>query len=257
MAISVSCEGGVGLITMESPPANAYDKPMLGELAAAVQEVRDDDAVRCVVVRSALDKFFCAGADISVLRDSDMPVFHDFLTVAHEAVDMIERTPKLFIAAIRGHCIGGGLELALGCDLRLAAEGGYGFGLAEVKLGLSPGMGGTQRLARLIPKSKALDLMVTGDTIRPEQALELGVIDRLFPAQSFDEEVMEYANRLAAGPSLAQGLIKLSVNQGLEASLAQGLSIERANQTILFGSQDAQEGVKAFLDKRKAEFKGK
>lgn len=257
MAISVTREGGVGLITMESPPANAYDKPMLSELARAVQAVRDDDAVRCVVVRSALDKFFCAGADISVLRDSDMPAFHDFLTVAHEAVDMMERTPKVFIAAIRGHCVGGGLELALGCDMRFAAEGGYGFGLAEVKLGLSPGMGGTQRLARLIPKSRALDMMVTGDTIKPEQALEWGVVDRLFPSESFDEQVMEYAGRLAAGPSLAQGLIKLSVNQGQEASLAQGLAIERANQTILFGSQDAQEGVQAFLDKRKAEFKGK
>ncbi|MGH6799112.1 MAG: enoyl-CoA hydratase/isomerase family protein, partial [Roseiarcus sp.] len=201
--------------------------------------------------------FFCAGADISTLRSSDRTAFANFLVAAHEAVDMITRTPKLFIAAIAGHCIGGGLELALCCDFRLASAGKYRLGLGEINLGLSPGMGGTQRLPRLVPKSKALHLMVTGETILPEEALALGIVDRVFPEASFWDDVMAQARKLAAGPTLAQGVIKLSVNEGLETSLPEGLALERAHQNQLFASEDAAEGVKAFLEKRPAVFKGK
>jgi enoyl-CoA hydratase/carnithine racemase len=257
MTISVSREGGVGVLTMDNPPANAYTRDMLGALAGAVGEMRNDDAVRCVVVKSASPKFFCAGADISVIDGSSPAAFADFLTVAHETMAMIEQTPKIFIAAIAGHAIGGGLELALACDLRFAADGKYGIGLGEVNLGLSPAMGGTQRLPRLIPRGEALHLMITGEIVSPEKARALGIVERLVPADALDDEVMGYAAKLAKGPSLAQGTIKLSVNQGLEASLAQGLAIERANQNVLFGSADAGEGVRAFLEKRKPEFTGK
>ncbi len=257
MTISVSREGGVGVLTMDNPPANAYTRDMLGDLAGAVSEMRNDDAVRCVVVKSASPKFFCAGADISVIDGSSPAAFADFLTVAHETMAMIEQTPKIFIAAIAGHAIGGGLELALTCDLRFAADGKYGIGLGEVNLGLSPAMGGTQRLPRLIPRGEALHLMITGEIVSPEKARALGIVERLVPADALDDEVMGYAAKLAKGPSLAQGTIKLSVNQGLEASLAQGLAIERANQNVLFGSADAGEGVRAFLEKRKPEFTGK
>ncbi len=257
MTISVSREGGVGVLTMDNPPANAYTRDMLGDLAGAVSEMRNDDAVRCVVVKSASPKFFCAGADISVIDGSSPATFADFLTVAHETMAMIEQTPKIFIAAIAGHAIGGGLELALTCDLRFAADGKYGIGLGEVNLGLAPAMGGTQRLPRLIPRGEALHLMITGEIVSPEKARALGIVERLVPAEDFDNEVMGYAAKLAKGPSLAQGTIKLSVNQGLEASLAQGLAIERANQNALFGSADAGEGVRAFLEKRKPEFTGK
>ncbi len=257
MTISVSREGGVGVLTMDNPPANAYTKDMLGDLAGAIGELRNDDAVRCVVVKSASPKFFCAGADISVIDGATPAAFADFLTVAHETMAMIEQTPKIFIAAIAGHAIGGGLELALACDLRFAADGKYGIGLGEVNLGLSPAMGGTQRLPRLIPRGEALHLMITGEIVAPEKAHALGIVERLVPAEDFDDEVMAYAAKLATGPSLAQGTIKLSVNQGLEASLAQGLAIERANQNVLFGSADAGEGVRAFLEKRKPEFTGK
>ncbi len=257
MAVSLTRRDGIGIIILDNPPANAYTKPMLQELAQAVDEARNDDSVRCVVVNSASDKFFCAGADISVIDGASPVAFADFLIMAHETIEMIEATPKIFIAAIAGHCIGGGLELALACDLRFASAGKYGLGLAEVNLGLSPGMGGTQRLPRLIPRGRALDLMITGAMVSPDEAFELGIVERLMPAESFEDETMAYAAKLAQGPSMAQGYIKLSVNQGLEGSLSQGLALERANQSVLFGSADAGEGVRAFLEKRKAVFTGK
>jgi len=257
MAVDFMADQGVGLISLNRAPANAYDWDMLKDLRDAVRRVREDGAVRVAVVRSALPKFFCSGADISTLKDSDRAAFANFLTVAHETVDMITRTPKLFIAAIAGHCIGGGLELALCCDFRFAAAGKYRLGLAEVNLGLSPGMGGTQRLPRLIPKSRALHMMVTGDPVGPNEALQAGIVDRVIAEENFVEETMAYARKLAGGPTMAQGYIKLSVNMGLEASLAEGLAIERAHQNQLFASEDVAEGLKAFLEKRTPRYQGK
>jgi enoyl-CoA hydratase/carnithine racemase len=257
MAYTLTNDGGVGVLTMEQPPANAYTKATLLELQKCIDEARNDTAIRCVVVKSALPKFFAAGADISTLDGATAQSFADFVLMAHETVAMIERTPKIFIAAIAGHCIGGGLEIALACDMRFAAAGKYGLGLGEVNLGLSPGMGGTQRLARLIQPGHALHLMITGETVPPERALELGIVERLYPAETFWDEVMAYARKLAQGPSLAQGLIKLSVRHGLAGTLDQGLAQERANQSLLFASADAAEGVKAFLEKRKAKFEGR
>ena len=257
MAIDFTVDAGVASISFNRPPANAYDGAMLAELTAAVHRVAEDPQVRVAVVRSASPKFFCTGADISTLQDSSPAQFANFLTIAQEAVDAIGRTPKLFIAAIAGHCIGGGLEIALGCDFRLAAAGKYRLGLSEVNLGLSPGMGGTQRLPRLIPKSRALHMMVTGEPVTPDEALALGIVDRVIAAESFEEEVSAYARKLASGATLAQGNIKLSVNNGLETSLAQGLVIERAHQNQLFASRDRAEGLAAFLEKRAAKFTGK
>jgi enoyl-CoA hydratase/carnithine racemase len=257
MAIDFAVEDGVAVLSLNRAPANAYDMQMLRDLSEAVRRVREDNSIRLAVVRSGLPRFFCTGADISTLQDSDRAAFANFLGVAHDAVDMITKTPKLFIAAIAGHCIGGGLEIALSCDLRFASGGKYRLGLAEVNLGLSPGMGGTQRLPRLIPKSRALHMMVTGETLPPEEALAVGIVDRVFPEASFWEDVMAQARKLAAGPTMAQGYIKLSVNNGLEASLTEGLAIERAHQNQLFASEDVAEGLKAFLEKRPARFAGK
>jgi enoyl-CoA hydratase/carnithine racemase len=257
MAYNLTRDGNVGTLHMENPPANAYTKETMLEFQRCVDEARNDDQVRCVVVKSELEKFFSAGADISTLDGQSVGGFADFLVMAHETMDMIERTPKIFIAAISGHCIGGGLELALACDLRFAAEGKYGIGLGEVNLGLSPGMGGTQRLPRLIHAGHALNMMITGEMVSPERAHELGIVEWLHPAEEHWGAVLAHAEKLAAGPSMAHGYIKLSVKRGLEGSLDQGLAIERANQSILFGSDDAAEGLAAFVGKRKAEFKGK
>jgi enoyl-CoA hydratase/carnithine racemase len=257
MSVDFAVEQGVASISLNRAPANAYDWQMLRELSKAIQEARQDADARVVVVRSALPKFFCTGADISTLKDSDRAQFANFLMLAHETVDMITRTPKIFIAAIAGHCLGGGLELALCCDMRFAAAGKYRIGLAEVNLGLSPGMGGTQRLPRLIPKSRALHMMVTGEPVGPEQALQWGIVERVFPEEGFQDEIQKYAQKLAAGPTMAQGYIKLSVNMGLEASLAEGLAIERAHQNQLFASEDVAEGLKAFLEKRAPKYRGR
>ena len=237
MAVDFSVDQGIGTVSLNRAPANAYDWNMLKELSEAVRRAREDAAVRVVVVRSALPKFFCSGADISTLKDSNRAQFANFLTVAHETVDQIARTPKLFIAEIAGHCLGGGLELALCCDFRFAAAGKYRIGLAEVNLALSPGMGGTQRLPRLIPKSRALHMMVTGEPIGPEEALQLGIVERVFPEDKLREETTAYAQKLASGPTMAQGYIKLSVNMGLETGLA--------------------EGLKAFLEKRAPKYQGR
>lgn len=257
MSVEFTIDQGVGVLALNRAPANAYDWETLRSVSDAVRRAREDSAVRVVVVRSALPKFFCSGADISTLRGSDRAQFASFLSLAHETVDLITRTPKLFIAAIAGHCIGGGLEIALACDFRYASAGKYRIGLAEVNLGLSPGMGGTQRLPRLIARSRALHMMVTGEMVGPDEALQAGIVDRVYPEESFWGDVMAHAQKLAAGPSMAQGYIKLSVNAGLETSLAEGLALERAHQNMLFASDDAAEGVKAFLEKRPAKFSGK
>ena len=257
MLIDYSADGAVGVLTLNRPPANAYDSAMLAELRSAALRVAEDPAVRVAVVRSDNPKFFCAGADISRLKDAPRAWFAHFLTLAQEAADAICRTPKLFIAAINGHCIGGGLEIALSCDFRWAAAGKYQLGLAEANLGLSPGMGGTQRLPRLIARGKALQMLVTGDPVEPAEALAIGLVDKVVPAESLDAEVMAFARKLASGATLAQGLMKLAVNNGLETSLAQGLVIERAYQGQLFASDDAAEGVRAFLEKRPPKFTGK
>lgn len=256
MLIDYSAVRGVGVLTLNRPPANAYDAAMLAELRAGVLRIAEDPEVRVAVVRSHNPKFFCAGADIRTLKEAPRAQFAHFLTLAQEAADAICRTPKLFIAAINGHCLGGGLEIALSCDFRWAAAGNYQLGLPEVILGLSPGMGGTQRLPRLIPRGKALQMLVSGDPVAPDEALAIGLVDTVVPAENLDAEVMAFARKLAGGATLAQGLMKLAVNNGMEASLAQGLVIERAYQGQLFASDDAAEGVRAFLEKRQPKFTG-
>lgn len=257
MAINLKQDGLVGVITMDAPPVNSYDVPMLHELQKAIHEARLDDGMRALVVESALPKFFSAGADIKTLQNSSPAEFSNLLTIAHETMDMLENTPKIVIAAISGHALGGGLEMALACDFRFAKDVKYQLGLVEINLGLNPAMGGTQRLPRIISRSLALHMIATGETIDPATAHSRGILDRLIPEDDFDDEVMAYASRLAEGPTLAQGMAKLSINKGTEASLAEGLAIERSHQNILFKSDDAAEGVNAFVDKRKPEFKGR
>ncbi|MDP9252619.1 MAG: enoyl-CoA hydratase-related protein, partial [Chloroflexota bacterium] len=175
----------------------------------------------------------------------------------NEIMSKLERTPKVVVAAINGHCLGGGLEIALCCDFRIAAEGAYKIGLPEVTLGLLPGTGGTQRLPRLIGRQKALRLMLRGTTLSPQEAKDAGIVDELVPAADLMTHAIALAQDLASGPSYARGQIKLAMVQGLATSLAEGLAIERQALIRLFKSEDAHEGVKAFVDKRKPEYKGK
>ena len=257
MSVRLEKQRGVGVIVLDRPPANSYDYSFLRSLAGAIDDVRGDEEIHAVVVTSASDKFFSAGADVSAFAAGTTRSRVMTAIMAHEAFRKMENTPIVFIAAISGHCLGGGFELALACDLRFASEGSYQIGLPETNLGLFPGSGGTQRLPRLVGLSKGLDLILNATTMPAAKAHELGLVDRLFPdAAACREGAIEYAKKLAAGPSVALGHAKLAVTQGYGAPLDVGLAIEREAISRVFVSQDANEGIKAFGEKRKPEFKG-
>jgi enoyl-CoA hydratase/carnithine racemase len=256
--MAVSFEGGaaVGTITLDRPPANSYDFDFMDEMGAAVDAAAADDAVKVVIVRSASKRFFCAGADIKAFLANDTAGNMKMINRGHEALAAIARVPKVFIAQVEGHALGGGLEISLACDLRFGARGTYKLGVPEVTLGLLPGNGGTQRLPRIIGVPQALDLMVTGRAISPGEAHSLGILNRLFAAAETAERTRAYAEQLAAAATAAIGEIKLTTYAGMEMKIAEALARERAGIERLFGTADAREGLSAFAEKRKAEFKG-
>ena len=256
MAVSFSSEGAVGYITLDKPPANSYDLAFMEEMGAAVDAAAGDDAVKVVIVRSASKKFFCAGADIKAFLANDTAGNMAMIERGHAVLASIARVPKVFIAQIEGHALGGGLEISLACDLRFGARGSYKLGVPEVTLGLLPGNGGTQRLPRIIGVPKALDLMITGRAISPGEAHGLGILNRLFAAAETADKTREYAEKLAAGATVAIGEIKLATYAGSEMPIADALARERAGIARLFETADAREGLGAFAEKRKAEFTG-
>ncbi len=257
MPVRLEKQGGVGVLVLDRPPANSYDYAFLRSFASAIDDVRADEDIHAVVITSASEKFFSAGADVSAFAAGTTRSRVMTALLAHETFRKMENTPIIFLAAISGHCLGGGFELALACDQRFAAEGTYQIGLPELNLGLFPGSGGTQRLPRLVGLSKGMDLILNATTMNPAQAKELGLVDRLFPdAAACREGAIEYATKIAAGPSVALGHAKLAVTQGYGAPLDVGLAIEREAISRVFVSQDANEGIKAFGEKRKPEFKG-
>jgi enoyl-CoA hydratase/carnithine racemase len=256
MAVSFSADGGVGTITLDKPPANSYDLEYVQELGAAIDEAARTDAVKVVLLRSASEKFFCAGADIKAFQEGPHERNMEMIETSHRALSSIARIPKIFIAEIAGHALGGGLEIPLACDLRFGAEGDYRLGTPEATLGLLPGNGGTQRLPRLIGVSRALDLMITGRTLSPGEAYELGILNVLFPADELHARTLEYAEKLAAGATKAIGNIKLAVHEGADVGLEHALERERELVEELFLSDDGREGLAAFAEKRKPEFKG-
>jgi enoyl-CoA hydratase/carnithine racemase len=257
MAVSFSKEaGGVGFVTLDRPPANSYDMAFVEELGAAVAECAQDADVKIAVVRSASERFFSAGADIKAFTALTPDGNMEMVRRAHATLRSIATIPKLFVAQIAGHALGGGLEIALACDLRFGAEGDYKLGLPEVTLGLLPGNGGTQRLPRLIGASKALDLMVTGRTLGPAEAFELGILDRLVPAEQLEEETASYCAAIAAGAQRAIGSIKVAVHEGLQQPLEAGLRREQELIDALFRTDDAREGLAAFVEKRAPDFTG-
>jgi enoyl-CoA hydratase/carnithine racemase len=257
MAASLSVDNRVGVVTLDKPPANSYDLDFIEELAEAVQSAASDDAVDVVVVRSASEKFFSAGADVKAFNENTVEANMEMIRLSHETLSSIAGIPKVFIAEINAHALGGGLEIALACDLRFAADGDYRLGTPEVTLGVLPGNGGTQRLPRLIGWSRALELMVTGRTVTPAEALELGIVNAVFPADELREKTLEYARALASGATKAIGNIKLAVHEGLEIGLAAGLERERELVEELFWSEDGREGIAAFAEKRKPVFSGR
>jgi enoyl-CoA hydratase/carnithine racemase len=246
-----------GTITLNRPPANSYDIHFMQELDAAIDAADGDPQVKAVILKSASDKFFSAGADIKAFLANSTEANMEMIRTAHRALEKIALSPKVFVAAINGHALGGGLEMALACDLRFSAEGSYRLGLPEVNLGLLPGNGGTQRLPRLIGSNKALEMMLTGETVGPEEAHRLGLVNKLFPAEKLLEATEAYARKVSSGASVAIGKIKQAVYQGIALPLSEALSLERDLVEPLFKTEDAQEGLKAFAEKRQPVYKGK
>src|SRR5215210_7616450 len=253
---------GVAVLTLNAPPANTYSYEMMRELDSAILRARMDEQVQVIVINGQGEKFFCAGANIQMLSSVTPEYKYYFCLHANETLSRLEQTPKLVVAAINGHCVGGGLEVALAADLRVARKGAGKMGLPEVSLGVLPGTGGTQRLARVVGKSRAIELMAEGQLFDFERGAELGLVNQLFEADSaasFDEQVMAYARRFTAPgrAALAVGRIKRSVQSGAEVPFEYGLALERELQQQLFQSEDAREGLSAYVEKRKPVFKGK
>ena len=257
--VNYSAENGLAVLELNAPPVNSYNLDVLRELDAAIVRAREDDGVWVIVVRGAGDRFFCAGADVRFFASAQARARYNFALYANEAFNRLEWTPKLTIAALNGTALGGGLELAMACDLRLAKRGErVQLGWPESNLGLLPGTGGTQRLPRLIGKARAIELMITGKSLTPDEALGLGLVNQVFAAEQFDDEVLKYAQQfLPPGrASKAVGAIKRAVQTGMNLSVADGIAVERELLQQLFESEDADEGIKALLEKRKANFKG-
>jgi enoyl-CoA hydratase/carnithine racemase len=255
MAVTFTAEGPLGFITLDHPPANSYDLAFMAEFGEAVDEAVVG-ATRVVIVQSANPKFFSAGADIKRFLEGDVESNMEMIRVSQGAFRRMAAAPQVFIAYLAGHALGGGLEIALACDIRLAATGRYKLGLPEVTLGLLPGNGGTQRLTRLIGPSRALELLLTGRTYGVEEAQQFGLVADVYDAVEADANVREYAERLAAGAAIAQAAIKRTVYEGSQKTLDDGLALEAELMEQLFRSKDADEGLHAFVEKRKPEFVG-
>ncbi len=258
--IHYSTDSGVATIELHNPPANAYSYEMFRQFDDAILQARMDAEVHVIVIQGSGEKFFCAGADISMLTSVTPEFKYYFCMHANETLLRLENTPKLVIAAISGHCVGGGLEVALAADLRIAQDGRAKFGLPEVALGVLPGTGGTQRLTRLLGKNKALELMCEGENFSVKTAKELGIINKVVSEDDdFTKATSAYAQSFCPPnkASRAVGMIKRSVLVGGDLSLEAGLALERELQQQLFTSSDAKEGMAAFKEKRKSEFTGR
>ena len=253
---------GVAYFTLDFPPANCYTHEMMRQLDEAILRARFDKDVHVIVLRGKGEKFFCAGADINMLKGAD-PVFKYFFCLhANETLNRLEQTPKLVIAALQGHTVGGGLEIAMAADVRLAKKGSGKVGLPEVTLGVLPGTGGTQRLARLVNKSTAIELMVTGEAFDFEKGQSIGIINQIWEtatADEFFEKMQKYAEQFCPPNKAAKavGRIKRSVQSGSEVAFESALAIERELQQQLFQSEDAKEGLTAYVEKRKPNFSGR
>ena len=253
---------GIARITLTNPPANCYSHEMMRELDAAIVRARFDADVHVIVLDSAGEKFFCAGADIAMLKGADPYFKYNFCLHANETLLRLEQTPKLVIAAVHGHCVGGGLEVALAADLRVAKRGSGKCGLPEVKLGVLPGTGGTQRMVRVVGKSRAIELMASGETFDFDRAVELGLFNQVFDsadAAAFERDVMAYAMKFVPPNAAARavGLIKRACQSGAEVGLHDGLALERELQQRLFEGDDAAEGLRAYVEKRPPTFTGR
>jgi enoyl-CoA hydratase/carnithine racemase len=257
--INYRTDAGVAIVELSDPPANTYTYEMNRQLDDTILRARMDKDVYVIVLTGAGEKFFSAGANINMLSRMDPTYKYYFCLHANETLLRLENTPKLVIAAINGHCVGGGLEIALAADIRIARKDAGKIGLPEVNLGVLPGTGGTQRLSRAVGKSKAIELMALGKTFTFPEAKDLGIVNDFFERDNFMPAVLEYARQFCPPnkATLAVGRIKRAVQSGWEIPIESGLALERENQQLLFESDDAKEGLSAYIEKRPAVFTAK
>jgi len=250
-------ENHVGILRIDRPPVNAHNIDVLLELQRAVEGVRFDDNVRVAVFGSANEDFFSTGFDIQALQEEEAHQIGYASQTSKEIIMKMRTTDTLFIAAVNGHCMGGGLELALACDFRfIGDDDDYRVGMPEVKLGLIAGEAGTQLLPRYIDRSEALRMMITGDNYTPQEAFDKDIFDEIHDPEDLEDAVFEFAEQVVEKPAGAVGHNKLAVNEGLEMPLWDALSHERELQNALLGSDSAKEGVDAFLNDREPDFVG-
>lgn len=253
--IKVEKKARIGIITIDRTAVrNALDSQTLHEMEQALRLMEQDDEVGVIVFTGAGDKSFAAGADIRALKDKQ--ALDALLPGMSNTYRMIENTGKATIAAINGFALGGGCELAMACDIRIAAEHAK-IGLPELNLAIIPGAGGTQRLSRIVGKGKALDMILTGEIITAKQAEAIGLVSCAVPADQLWSAVMDKANKILSKGPLAVKLAKLTVNRGFDLDIDSALMMEKLAQAVLFHSEDKNEGAQAFLDKRPSEFKGR
>lgn len=253
---------GIVFLTLNDPPANTYSYEMMQELDRSILRARMDESVHVIVITGQGEKFFCAGANIQMLSEVTPEYKYYFCLHANETLSRLEQTPKLVIAAINGHCVGGGLEVAMAADLRIARQKAGKMGLPEVSLGVLPGTGGTQRMVRIVGKSRAIELMTTGELFDFEKGEELGLVNHIYEAETNDafmQQVLTYARQFTPPGKAARavGRIKRSVQTGAEIPFESALALERELQQQLFQSEDAHEGLDAYAGKRKPQFKGR
>jgi enoyl-CoA hydratase len=252
--IRIGIDGGVATIRIDRPPANALAPPVSSELSEAAATVTGNKAVRAVVIWGG-EKIFAAGADIKAMVDYGPDEVAEDVGALEQACRDLEAIPKVTIAAIEGFALGGGLEVALACDLRVAGQNAK-LGLPEIRLGIIPGSGGTQRLPRLIGLARARQMVFSGDPVSADRALESGLVDAVSPAGEAYANASQWAGSHAAGPSLAFAAAKRAL-AAADRPLEEGLRVEREAFVALFETRDQEEGMRAFLDKREPRFEGR
>lgn len=249
-------EGPLAIITISRPPVNALNHATVQELAAALQELKADPVARVVIITGAGQHSFVAGADINQFTQLDQTSGTEVIQYAQSVFTSLETYPMPVIAAINGVCLGGGNELAMCCDIRIAAESAR-FGQPEINLGIIPGWGGTQRLARLVGRGRALEVLLTGDMVKASDALRIGLVNRVVPDSELMAQTKNLARKLAMQAPLAMAAIKRALTGGEDVPLATGLAGELKEFMGILQTEDAGEGIMAFLGKRKPQFKGK
>jgi len=255
--LAVVTRGGIHTITIKRPSKlNALNRQTLQELYGAVIDASGDDKVRVIVITGSGDKAFVAGADIGEIREQSPTEARSFSQFGQNLMSMIQSLDKPVIAAINGYALGGGMELALACHLRVASRNAR-LGLPEIKLGIMPGFGGTQRLVRLVGSTLALELALSGDPISAERAYELGLVNRVVEPEELEDAVKSLAAPLVkAAPEAVRGILQATL-QGADINLEAGLALETARFALCCATEDMQEGTSAFLEKRAPEFKGR